>query len=372
VIILMALSSPWSRVIAERLTALGVELHVVDLQVRGSDASYLPLRPVSSGDSANNLESRVASVHRVLPPRPIIARLFHTVRALRRIARETRPDAVLTLYGGSLAATSYLSGVRPYVVYVVGSDVLLANWIQKRVAKVTLKSAAAVVANGRYLAARTLELVPTAKLTALYMGIDLDRFSFSAKPDCSPAFVCTRGFLSVYDNATIIRAFGKLNNIPSNLTVSFLSSGPLLAECVALADGVIAPAWRARMVFVGGVSDAAMNAVLESASYYVSASLSDGASSSLLEAMACGLFPIVSDIPANREWVVHEKNGLLFSPGDASHLSECIRRVLSAEPWMTSARISNRRLVEQHGNVDASMRALVDLLGSHRRNQVKL
>jgi glycosyltransferase involved in cell wall biosynthesis len=372
VIILMALSSPWSRVIADRLTALGVELHVVDLQVRASDASHVPSRPVSLGESAENLESRVASVHRVLPPRPMIARLFHTVRALRRIAAETKPDAVLTLYGGSLAATSYLSGVRPYVVYVVGSDVLLANWIQRRVSRVTLKRAAAVVANGKYLAARTLELVPTAKLTTLYIGVEIERFSFSDKSDHSPAFVCTRSFLSVYDNATIIRAFGSLNSVPSNLTVSFLSSGSLLAESMSLADSTIAPAWRSRMRFEGGVSDTAMTRALESASYYISASLSDGASSSLLEAMACGLFPILSDIPANREWVVHEKNGLLFSPGDASQLSECIRRALSEEAWMAGARISNRRLVEQYGNVNASMKALVDLLESHRGHRGKL
>jgi L-malate glycosyltransferase len=366
----MARSSPWSRLVAERLTALGVELHVVDFQVEGSAHAYLE----TNGDlvaSIAQFESKVAGVHRVTVPSLGVARLAYSARALRRIAQQCNADVILTLYGGRYAATAYLSGIRPYVVYVVGSDVLLANWFQKRIAQITLTGAGAVVANGKYLAAKTLELVPDANITALYMGADTERFSFSEKRAGTPTFVCTRGFLQVYDNATIIRAFGSLSSVPSDMTVSFLSSGPLLAESVALADRLIPPSWRDRMLFSGGVSDKAMKTALQSASCYLSASLSDGASSSLLEAMACGLFPIVSDIPANREWVAHENNGLLFPPGNDSYLSECIRRAIVGESWMANARASNRRLVEERGNIDISMRALVGLLASSRGNGIK-
>jgi L-malate glycosyltransferase len=366
----MALSSPWSRLIAQRLTALGVEVHVVDLQPLG-ESGYLGTGAASATDSVLDLNSRVASVHRVLPPRPMLPRLIYSARALRRIARERGSDVVLSLYGGSLAATACLSGVRPYVVYIVGSDVLLASWLQKRVSRVTLTAADTVVANGKFLATKTRELVPTANLTALYMGVDLERFSFSEKTTVSPAFVCTRGFLGVYDNATIIRAFHRLGEVPADISIAFLSAGPLLAESIVLADQLIPPSWRGRMVFSGGVSDFALLHALQSTSYYLSASLSDGASSSLLEAMACGLFPIISDIPANREWITHEKNGLLFPAGDDSALSACIRRAIVGEPWMAQARISNRRLVEEHANIDVSMRALVSLLTSSRAHRDK-
>jgi glycosyltransferase involved in cell wall biosynthesis len=64
---------------------------------------------------------------------------------------------------------------------------------------------------------------------------------------------------------------------------------------------------------------------LRAADVYVSASSSDGTSSSLLEAMASGLYPVVSDITANRPWVEHGKNGLLFAVGDAASLAEALR-----------------------------------------------
>ena len=49
---------------------------------------------------------------------------------------------------------------------------------------------------------------------------------------------------------------------------------------------------------------------------YLSASIVDGSSVSLLEAMSCGIPALVSDIPGNREWVVPGRNGWLFPTGD--------------------------------------------------------
>jgi glycosyltransferase involved in cell wall biosynthesis len=53
------------------------------------------------------------------------------------------------------------------------------------------------------------------------------------------------------------------------------------------------------------------------AQIYISIPTTDGTSISLLEAMAYGCIPIVSDLPANREWIEHGKNGLITS-GDIS------------------------------------------------------
>ena len=66
--------------------------------------------------------------------------------------------------------------------------------------------------------------------------------------------------------------------------------------------------------------------LLRESDIYVSTSHSDSTSVSLLEAMACGAFPVVTDIPGNRDWVTHEHNGLLFHPGDSAALAECLTR----------------------------------------------
>ncbi|MBA3341139.1 MAG: glycosyltransferase family 4 protein [Gemmatimonadaceae bacterium] len=292
-------------------------------------------------------------------------RFASSVRSLRLIARECDADLILTLYGGSLAATAFLSRFRPYIVYVVGSDVLLATTLQKLVARITLTCSAAVLANGRHLARRVTGLAPRANVAPLYLGVDLADYSPTREKPQRLSFVCTRGFLDVYDNATIVRALSLLRDVPADLTISFLSSGPLLAETERLADNLISPFWRDRVIFRGGTPHDQLRNIVKAGSFYLSASLSDGTSSSLLEAMASGLIPIVTDIPANREWIIHEKNGLLFSTGDHNGLAERIRRAIRHEPWMENARLANRKLVEERADANVSMRKLLAILRTH-------
>jgi glycosyltransferase involved in cell wall biosynthesis len=47
------------------------------------------------------------------------------------------------------------------------------------------------------------------------------------------------------------------------------------------------------------------------AAVFASVPESDGTSVSLLEAMAAGCVPVLSDLPANREWVTDGRNGFL-------------------------------------------------------------
>jgi len=63
--------------------------------------------------------------------------------------------------------------------------------------------------------------------------------------------------------------------------------------------------------FLGWVNHEEMPKLLSRTDIYISTSLDDGTSVSLLEAMASGAFPIVTDIPSNREWITDGENGFL-------------------------------------------------------------
>ena len=64
------------------------------------------------------------------------------------------------------------------------------------------------------------------------------------------------------------------------------------------------------------------------ADLYISASHVDGSSVSLMEALACGLPCVVSDIPANKEWVTDGVNGWIFPDGDVDALAEIILKAV--------------------------------------------
>jgi glycosyltransferase involved in cell wall biosynthesis len=82
-----------------------------------------------------------------------------------------------------------------------------------------------------------------------------------------------------------------------------------------------------RVEFGGRVSQADLPRWYRKSDLFISPSHVDGSSVSLMEALACGLPALVSDIPANKEWVQEDENGWLFRDGDADALAEKILRI---------------------------------------------
>ncbi len=64
---------------------------------------------------------------------------------------------------------------------------------------------------------------------------------------------------------------------------------------------------------------------------FVLPSLSEALSNSLMEAMACGCCAVASRTGGNPELIDHDRTGLLFTPGDAAGLTQCMSR-LAASP----------------------------------------
>jgi len=89
-----------------------------------------------------------------------------------------------------------------------------------------------------------------------------------------------------------------------------------------LADGGVMD----RVVFGGHVPHTDQPRWYRMADVFVSPSHVDGSSVSLMEALACGVPALVSDIPANREWVQENVNGWQFADGDVDGLA---RRILA-------------------------------------------
>ena len=97
--------------------------------------------------------------------------------------------------------------------------------------------------------------------------------------------------------------------------------------------------------FVGMVPNTELPSLLSSGDVYVSTSLSDGTSISLLEALSCGLAPVVTDIPANRPWVIDGSDGSLFPAGDYQALAAKITTALKDNDMRTRFGEAGRRLV---------------------------
>jgi hypothetical protein len=81
----------------------------------------------------------------------------------------------------------------------------------------------------------------------------------------------------------------------------------------------------------------------------------DGTPNTLLEAMACGCFPIVGDIESLREWITPGVNGLLVEPGNPKALAEAILKAISSPELRKQAGERNIQLVKERAEYERCM-----------------
>ncbi|UCC98172.1 MAG: glycosyltransferase [Phycisphaerales bacterium] len=280
----------------------------------------------------------------------------------RRLLKRLKPDIVHAHYATSCGLTALVCGVHPTVVTVHGSDLTIG--IKSRIWRPLLKKifehSDCINTVSEDLAKRVTSLgTETKKVETLTLGIDTDLFSFAerAAPDPSRALrlICTRRLEPVFDHKTIIGALVLLKEKAVKFQMTFVGEGSLLD---ALRQQSVSEGLEDSVSFIGKVCNDDLPDILHGHDVYLSASLWDGTSLSLLEAMATGLFPIVSDIKANSAWLNHNTDGLLHRVGDAGDLADCVMQ-LRRNPWLAiEAAGRNREKVVRSGNRKTNMKRL--------------
>lgn len=297
----------------------------------------------------------------------------------RAVVRRLAPDVVHTHYATSGGLAGLVCGFRPTVVTAHGTDLALGarSRVWRPLLKAVFDQAACVNAVSEELEALAVGLgVSPEKVSVLTLGVDTARFAFRAPRPLEPGgelrLLCTRHLRPVSDHATLLRAAALARDAGLRFRLTLAGEGPLRDALRRQAGGL---GLESRVDFLGAVAPAAMPALLSRHDVYLSPTLRDGTSLSLLEAMSVGLLPVVSRIPANTAWIEPEAGGLLHEPGDAAGLAACLQRLARRPGWAALAAL-NRRRVEERGDRLSSMRRLEGLYrelaggGSTRRSQI--
>ena len=194
--------------------------------------------------------------------------------------------------------------------------------------------------------------VPHQKIIKLTNGVEVDEIV--AKEDYtlgSPIRIVFVGRLHEQKGVdTLLNAFQLLleSYAQRSLSLQLIGDGPLRNELVTLAERLgVMP----HVDFVG-LSDQVM-AYLHQADLFVLPSRAEGISNALLEAMACALPVVVSQIPGNTDVVEHEKNGLLVPPDDAEALAASIASLLERHDLRKSLGTNARQVVNERYSLDS-------------------
>ena len=88
----------------------------------------------------------------------------------------------------------------------------------------------------------------------------------------------------------------------------------------------------------------------------VSPTTHDGTPNTLLEAMACGCYPIASDLESVREWITPDLNGTLFDPSDPRDLGRALIQVLEESEVRSNALVNNLRIIRERAEYSRNMK----------------
>ena len=304
-------------------------------------------------------------------PLPGFARYPLAAVPLRRALAGFAPDVVDAHYVPNYGMMGTLAGLRPLAVSAWGSDLLIAatrNPLQTARARFVLRRADAVLTDSLNLADAALSLGAARERThAIPWGVDLDRFRFRGVREPG-LLLSTRMHDGVYDLETLLRGVKPVLERRPGTRLAIAGRGRLTPSLERLAAGLL-PAGRYR--FLGSLAHTELAEWLARAEVYLSASLSDSTSLSLLEAMASGAVPVVSDLDGNREWVAEGESARLFPPGDAGELARAVERALDDPSWAEQARARNRRTVEERADWSVNMMRIEELFASLARRAAR-
>jgi L-malate glycosyltransferase len=334
---------------------------------------YQPRTEFSGNPTVHFVRSRTSGGRRTGPRSaaamdrfPGILRLVTAARmkaaGFYRELDRINPDVVHAHYVSQYGFLAALSGRHPLVVTAWGSDLLIdpgLSLITRRLVRWVLSRADLVTYNSSQLGqvARAMGAPPD-RLLQVGMGVgdemlDALRTSTVAPADREPVIISQRSLeRSVYNVDVLIKAMPEvLKRVPvARLVVG--GEGALREQLEDLARrlGV-----AASVEFAGNATwPAGLAERLGQAGVYVSVPSSDGTSVTLLEAMAAGAYPIVSDLPGNREWVSDE-GGAVVPVRQVTPLADAIVSALEEPARRSAAAVHNREVINQRGLWDVNM-----------------
>ncbi|PMD98441.1 glycosyltransferase family 1 protein [Siphonobacter sp. BAB-5405] len=193
--------------------------------------------------------------------------------------------------------------------------------IEKIMAK--LSDQIVTVSNANKEIAIKYKVITSDKINVIYCGVKpINRTVPYYLPDSSAPFILTMSarFSIQKDHTTLIKALAKLKH--ENWFLNLLGDGELLnsAREMAINYGIID-----RIHFAGKVSD--VNSYLQESHIFLLITNWEGLPMSILEAMACSLPIIATDVDGIKEQVIEGYNGYLIAQGDVDQLSQRLQRL---------------------------------------------
>lgn len=296
------------------------------------------------------LDTRLSKLENYpIAPSGVAREIWNMTRTVARVIEQERIDWVVgfnPVPWGSVALGAAKAKGVPSCLSLIGMDFLQLQRLWGWPFLQAVRSAEAVTVTGASMQRRLVQMgVSESKITVLPHSVDLARF---APGQSEPVWdvVSVGQLIKRKRMDVLIRAVAQLRDRGVSVRLAILGTGPEEGALRSLAAqlGV-----DAQVSFLGYRDD--VEAVLRQARVFALVSAWEGVPFALMEAMACGLVPVVTRVGTIEDWVTSGKSGLLVEVDQVEETSHALEQALSARgDDMRSHVLSERgRLSLEHG-----------------------
>lgn len=269
---------------------------------------------------------------------------------IKREIKKFKPDIVHSHYISSYGLLAFLSGFRPYVLSVWGSDIMSfpnRSVLHKKVIQLVLNNSSKVFASSKIMMDLLHNSFHIDKCVQIPFGVDTTVFSFSEthKSESSVTFIIIKSLLHIYGIDIAIKAFIDLieRNPHEELKLEIYGDGPQRKEYEVIASSYI----KQQIFFYGKIAHQEVPKKLRQADVLINISRNESFGVSVIEASACGLAVIVSDRGGVPETVVAEKTGIVLRKLDKEHCLQAMERYISDKTLIRKHGTAGREFVEE-------------------------
>lgn len=281
----------------------------------------------------------------------LIVNSYATFFRAKKLFKTKKYDLIVAWSGlpsGYIARALNFTFKIPYIVLLRGTDVPFHEkkwyWLDKIMFQWTTpliwKRATKVIANSSVLKQLANKTAPKINIDIITNGIDIDFF----KPEAQNKIRDKKIILAVGRLAKI-KGYDILLNAVVNLTtdyeVWFVGKG---AEEENLRQLSIQLGINEQVIFHGYKDKNELKNIYQQATVFCLTSYNEGMSNAMLEAMACGL-PVISTNVGGAEELIHD-NGIVINKGNASELTEAINKIIADKIKLDKLSVASRKIAE--------------------------
>lgn len=281
---------------------------------------------------------------------------FKTVSKIRKIYNQEKPDIIHIHQANAFSFVTIFSLKKykvPIIVTAWGDDILVLPkkniWLRKMVL-FNLKNADAFTSDSLNMSAEIRKLVNIGEkpLITANFGVELNE-NIIYKENI---IYSNRLHYKFYRIDKIILAFDKFYKKNPNWKLKIAGEGIETQNLIKIASELNC---SEAVEILGWVDKKTNQELYNKSKFFVSIPTTDATSASLLEAMSSGCIPILSNLPANMEWVVDELNGIIVDNVEEDFISRSL--VIDTIEGISI----NKKIIKNKASLDVSRKKFTDL-----------